>query len=432
MHRFASVSALLLASAAIACDRNSSSITPPPPPPPPPSQTYTMTVVSGDAQKAAFSAALPAPLVVAVATSSGVPAPNVKVNWGVVAGGGSLSSASSTTDQNGKASVSWTLGPSPWVSQSVKAWTDIEGSQSVQFAGTGQATLVLHYDGTAWTRSLLTEQYNTTLNTGWAAPSLSFAAGTHCADPFAVIYRNGTWSGLDQCWVSALDVTSMSGTSANDVWAVGTGPQGTLQNRKFYAWVYHFDGSQTTTSYTQDLATGAALLAVASRPAQDAFAVGKHGRIIHHVGQQWNDESSGTTNDLFGVWVDQNTANVFAVGDAGAIVRYDGAAWQLQPPKTTVALRSVWGSSGADVFAVGDAGTILHFDGTSWSAQSSGTTQNLRDVWGSSPNSVYVVGAGGMLLHYNGASWSPVSTGVQMDYLGVWGTSDSDVFVSGH
>ncbi|MGZ6154575.1 MAG: Ig-like domain-containing protein [Gemmatimonadaceae bacterium] len=79
-----------------------------------------MSIASGDAQKGLFGVTL-APIVVLVTDASLQPAPNVKVNWGVVAGGGSLSSASSLTAQNGKATVSWTLGPQPNVNQSVKA-----------------------------------------------------------------------------------------------------------------------------------------------------------------------------------------------------------------------------------------------------------------------------------------------------------------------
>ncbi len=429
MNRPSSVTALLLASVAIACGSDKTSITPPPPPPA--SQSYSMTVSSGDAQKGPFSTTLPAPLVVSVTTSGGVPAANVKVNWGVVAGDGTLSSASSVTDANGKASISWTLGPSPNVNQVVKAWTDAEGSQSAQFSSTGEATLVLHFDGTTWTRSLLTEQYAITVNTGWAAsPTTSFAAGTHCQNPFVLTFSSGAWSGADKCAGTSLVITDLSGTSASDLWAVGTGHGARIMDPNF-TWLFHFDGSGWTTSYMQDLSQGNALFAVAPRNADDVIAVGAKGTIIRHAGQQWNQQTSGTTNDLLAVWGDPNSGSAFAVGAAGTIVYNNGANWQVQPSGTTAALHSVWGSSGSNVFAVGDNGTILHFNGTSWSAQSSGTTQKLRGVWGSSATAVFAVGAGGTVLRYDGTQWTPQSTGFQMDFTNVWGTSPSDVFVSG-
>ena len=122
--------ALFLLAAVVGCGSDSTPVTPPPP-----GAAAVVTLTSGDAQIAQFAVALPEPLVVSVLTPNGDPLPNVKVSWGVVAGGGGLSSASSLTDQNGKASVTWTLGSE--VNQSVKAWTDIEGAQSITFSATG-------------------------------------------------------------------------------------------------------------------------------------------------------------------------------------------------------------------------------------------------------------------------------------------------------
>jgi hypothetical protein len=435
MRRTALVTVLMLLAGVVGCGSDSNPVTPPPPPPPPPTPTeaYGMTIVSGDAQKGPFGVALGAPLVVSVTHANGTPAANVKVNWGVVAGEGSLSSASATTDQNGKASVTWTLGPEPWLNQAAKAWTDAAGSQSASFSATGQRTLVLHYDGTSWTRSLNTENLGFTLGKGWAAsPSTAFAGSSGCNNPPVLTEKNGAWTGVDTCHNASLIITSVRGLASTDVWAVGTGAGPTIMS-PHHAWIYHFDGTAWGTSFTDGDAThNPSLLAVAPRTTEDVVVVGKGGRILRHADQTWTDQSSPTTNDLNDVWADPNGTSIFAVGTAGTIVYTNASAWQSQTSGTSAALRAVWGSSANDIFAVGDGGTIVHFDGTSWSAQSSGTTQNLRDVWGSSPNSVYAVGAGGTLLRYNGTSWSPVSTGIQMDYTGVWGTSGSDVFVSGH
>jgi hypothetical protein len=387
-----------------------------------------VTIVSGDAQKGPFSTALPAPLVVLVTSPSGTPIPNAKVNWGISAGEGSASATSSTTDQNGKASTTWTLGPEPWLSQTAKAWTDAPGSPSVVFSATGLRTIVVHYDGTTWTRSLNTENLGISLATGWSASaSVAFAAGTGCHDPIAVRYNSGVWSGMDECQPSSLAITSLWGSAPDDVWAVGNGGQGRVSDPHL-AWVYHFNGSSWTVSYTDNKVE---LVAVATRSTEDVIAVGLHGRIVRHAGSQWLEQTSGTTNDLLAVWGDRNSASVFAVGAGGTIVRYDGTAWQTQTSGTTAVLRGVWGSSAADVFAVGDNGTVLHFDGTSWSVQPSGTTQNLRGVWGSAPNSVFAVGAGGTVLRYDGSGWSAQSTGFNMDFTDVWGSSGGDVFVSG-
>src|SRR5689334_6526002 len=281
--------------------------------------SVAVTMVSGDAQKGPFAMALPAPLIVSVKTVGGTPLPNVKVNWGVAAGGGSLSSASSLTDQNGNASITWTLGPSPNVGQSAGAWTDIEGSPKVTFSATAEKLLVLHYDGNSWTQSLLTQNTGMSLDAGWAAStSKAFAGGTSCPNPLS--YDSGVWSGMDACNGNSLRVTSIWGTAPSDVWAVGTGHGARISDPSF-AWIYHFDGSAWTVSYTDgDASHPPELLAVGTRSTDDVIAVGKNGRIIRHAGQQWNEQTSGTTNDLLAVWGDPHSANVFAVGNAGTIV----------------------------------------------------------------------------------------------------------------
>jgi len=53
---------------------------------------------------------LPNPLVVKVTSATGAPVADVLVSWSVTSGGGSVSSASTTTDGAGQASVRWTLG----------------------------------------------------------------------------------------------------------------------------------------------------------------------------------------------------------------------------------------------------------------------------------------------------------------------------------
>jgi serine protease len=67
--------------------------------------------VSGNSQTAAAGAAVVEPLRVHVTDGSGAGVPEVTVTWTVATGGGSLSSAATTTDPTGHASVTWTLGP---------------------------------------------------------------------------------------------------------------------------------------------------------------------------------------------------------------------------------------------------------------------------------------------------------------------------------
>ena len=68
-------------------------------------------IVSGNEQVGLPGTTLPQPLVVDVVDGSGNPVVGAAVTWVVTAGGGSLDPATGTTDENGRSSTSWTLGP---------------------------------------------------------------------------------------------------------------------------------------------------------------------------------------------------------------------------------------------------------------------------------------------------------------------------------
>ena len=55
--------------------------------------------------------------------------------------------------------------------------------------------------------------------------------------------------------------------------------------------------------------------------------------------------------------------NIFAVGFAGAIVHYDGTEWSVRKTDEGSDLYGIWGASGTEVFAVGDKGTVLEYRG---------------------------------------------------------------------
>jgi adhesin/invasin len=71
-----------------------------------------ITVSSASAnQTGTIGLPLAEPISVQVTDQAGNPVANVIVTWTVLTGGGSVATATSTTDGNGNASVIWTLGP---------------------------------------------------------------------------------------------------------------------------------------------------------------------------------------------------------------------------------------------------------------------------------------------------------------------------------
>jgi VCBS repeat-containing protein len=93
-------------------------------------------IVSGDGQIGAAGFPLGAMLVVQVVDGAGNPVSAAGVSWTVKTGGGNANPASSTTDANGQAATTWTLGPVPGTNTMEAA---VAGVGSATFTATGTA-----------------------------------------------------------------------------------------------------------------------------------------------------------------------------------------------------------------------------------------------------------------------------------------------------
>jgi hypothetical protein len=82
-----------------------------------------LVYVSGTGQTGNVGALLPAPLVVEVLTADDEPVEGIELRW-VVTGGGALNDNTTNTDEQGRSSVTFTLGP-------------VAGAQSVQVSAPG-------------------------------------------------------------------------------------------------------------------------------------------------------------------------------------------------------------------------------------------------------------------------------------------------------
>ena len=98
----------------------------------------SIEIVSGNNQSATVNTALGQPLVVVVKNAGGQGVPGVTVAWGVTAGGGTLGSATSTTNAGGQASNTYTVGGSPGVN-TVGAAVQSNMGLNVEFTATATA-----------------------------------------------------------------------------------------------------------------------------------------------------------------------------------------------------------------------------------------------------------------------------------------------------
>jgi hypothetical protein len=417
-----------------------------------------LTIVAGDGQEAMPGQALPIPLTVSLATPVGEPVIGETVSWTIMSGTGTLSATSAITDAAGRASVSWTLG-SEVGTQSVQAsirWRVAQGDNGFTTFGLSFSAnaappppppptvqpVILHYDGAAWSVAVQgMSDRSVSLNSVWgASPSEIFAVGVQCRHSLILRYDGTAWTQPDPTCIgpaASTNFASVWGSSPSSVLLVERESPSPSPSQQTGTSIYRFDGQATWfpeyyhfCSYPCD----GYLNAVWSGSPTYAIAVGDSGFIVHYDGAAWTAHPSGTTQHLNAVWGSGSGAGaaIFAVGDAGTILSFDGTNWVAQTSGTTQPLYGIWGSSPTDVFAVGVGGTIRHYDGSAWSAQTSGSTQTLRAVSGNSGNSVFAVGDASTILRYDGTSWTSQSAGASIDLRGVWGSSSTNVFAVGH
>lgn len=218
------------------------------------------------------------------------------------------------------------------------------------------------------------------------------------------------------------DLSDVWGTSANDIFAVGS--DGTI---------IHYDGNAwQTMESTRENVYSSQLKGVWGSSSTNVYAVGSHGTILHYNGSAWSLVYGGNEGfTYFDVW-GSSASDVFVVGALGKIVHYDGNAWSTMDSGTNYQLNGIWGSSASDVFAVGLNGKIFHYDGSTWSSMNSGTSNSLWGVWGTSATDVYAGGYNRTILHYDGSTWSPMTVEPFTSINDVWGTSASDIFAVGY
>ena len=250
--------------------------------------------------------------------------------------------------------------------------------------GSNNRTLIMHWDGTAWTKisspnfgtntNVLNGVYGSDANNVWA---VGYALNPPVIPQQTLVLR---WNGRTWSLVTSPNGTpygsslnSVSGTSASDVWAVGTSYDGA----SLKTLTLHWDGS--TWSVIPSVNTGGSatnnhLASITALAATDVWAVGSYSTpdgfntlILHWNGSAWaiaaSPNVSLTINSLYAV--DKVSATgIWAVGvyRNGNIQRtlaehWDGTAWTVVTTPNVGAQSSyligVAVASPTDIYAVG-------------------------------------------------------------------------------
>jgi plastocyanin len=150
----------------------------------------TMAAVSGSGQSATVGEEVANDLVVRI-TQDGAGVSGRTVSWSVTGGGGSVAPTSSTTDNSGNASTTWTLGASAGANFVEASSSGVDGSP-VEFTATGvedapppmQANVSVQDDTFTPSTSTIAEGGEVTWT--WTGTSnihnVTFASGTNSAD----------------------------------------------------------------------------------------------------------------------------------------------------------------------------------------------------------------------------------------------------------
>lgn len=212
------------------------------------------------------------------------------------------------------------------------------------------------------------------------------------------------------------------------------------------------------------LPQGNILRAVFVRSANDAWAVGGGGTILHWFGSTWAPVRSSTSVELWAIY--GRGEELWVVGDGGTILHYDGREFSAIPSPTTASLRAI-SANATELFIAGDNGTLLHGSGSSFSAivtnskeQLLGLSASTNDVWavGSTgtvlryrsgrvdqiptktteslnsvaervPGEVWIAGDNGTLLAWNGTAFSLQDAGTSLSFHALWVSPSSELWL---
>jgi hypothetical protein len=389
-------------------------------------------------------------------------------------GGMAATGAAAAVPTTGRASAALTVGSNgvlfgvSAVSRS-DAWA--VGVQSV--SGVFK-TLILHWDGTAWSKvkspspSLADAELGgvsaVSRSDAWAVGSFWNRTGT--ATETLILHWDGTaWTRVkspnpssDPPYTPANGLGGVSARSASDAWAVG----GYLGNDNLsHALVLHWNGTawrQIDSPIASRYPTDFGLTGVSAVSGSDAWAVGNYGingadtshaLILHWNGTAWSKVKSPSpgsgTNYLEGVsavsgsdaWAVGNYSSYYTLGTSRTLVlHWNGTAWSkinspTPNPHDLNYLEEVSARSSSDAWAVGNywnttglsRSLILHWNGSAWSKiKSPNPGPSFNHLFGVSARSGSAAWAVGnhdtavstgtsLILHWNGTAWANALAG---------------------
>jgi hypothetical protein len=254
----------------------------------------------------------------------------------------------------------------------------------------GSGPMVVHFDGTRWTRH----------HTG-ARGDLWWVHGFGPSDP---VYMGGK-DGLILRWNGTTfekmetpgngTIFGMWGSAPDDLWAVGgDGAVGA------FAWRYDGRAWRRAEGFPAGVAADHSIYKIWGSGNDDVWLVGTRGLAMRWNGSEFTRAETGTERTIFTVHSDGH--GYVAVGGIGTglILEHDGSGWRDATPTGAIAQTIGVCVRGDDAYVVGIDSTVMRRQGGAWVEEKTGLASydTLHAVWIDPQGGVWAVG--GMVLSF--------------------------------
>ncbi|MFP4477606.1 MAG: WD40/YVTN/BNR-like repeat-containing protein, partial [Desulfatibacillaceae bacterium] len=304
----------------------------------------------------------------------------------------------------------------PTVNDIFDSWTP----DGVTFYFVGDAGTILRYDGQTFTHMETPTQFplfcihGTSETDIWAAGGNDYAEDP--ADRAVILHYDGT-SWIEVPPLVYFDTTypldDIHAVSANNVWAVD----------EHSAALFHYDGTQWELSYVPAQLSGG-FAAIHAFAADDIYAAGSWGQIVHWDGSAWSlqlqldsPDSTISTNLFFDVW-GPDADNVFVSGNYGQVWKLNKQTGGWEQIGTNlgsggsgsgVVLTSIAGASPATMVFSSSSGDLFTYNGATFTQVPPTDSWEQHVVRLNADGNWLVAGWSGRIEEYDGANWDRIS-----------------------
>jgi len=338
---------------------------------------------------------------------------------------------------------------------SPKCWTQVDvpnvpasfravwGAANDNLWAVGNSGIILHYNGTQWTRSPYTKANLTTnsLTASYGVPNNQNSA-LQIFGPVdtALNTDNNNIIPATGFSTTAQSVQGAYGLNANEIMVVGSNglvlrydgtswksiPSGTsntlygvyINNSPRYYYIVGTGGfiaraDQTLTGFTPQTknvppapnpnTTTQSFYSVGGSSYGNLFATSYSGVVYRtNDGVTWNQMlpiPNGET--YYSAYYHPGTGRTYIGGTGGNLWYYSGAPFTQVTTASTAAIYTMWAMPGSQAMWLGGSGgTVLKFDGTNITAQKTSTTSSIRTIWGNNLTDVWAAGDSGTILRW--------------------------------